>query len=290
MTAATPPLRPLKGVALVVLATLAFAASDVVTKHLTMRLPVAPVVAARYAVNLLLVTLLLWPRIGAAIWRVERGGLVLLRGVCLGLASLTIGLALRVMPVGETVAIVYLAPFAVMLLAAPVLGERPTLAGWIGAGAGFAGVLLILRPGGGLDPWGVGMALINVGFGTAYHLLTRLLSRTESTVALLWHTALIGTLGFGLGALFTLPEVTAAVTPDDLALMGLLGVLATLGHFLFTAAYREAPASLLAPVNYLHLVWAGGLGWLIFDHLPDALALAGMALVCLSGAWAALRR
>ena len=63
-------------------------------------------------------------------------------------------------------------------------------------------------------------------------------------------------------------------------MMALLGALATLGHFLFTAAYREAPASLL---NYLHLFWAGGLGWLIFGHLPDGWSLAGMALVCASG-------
>ena len=72
-------------------------------------------------------------------------------------------------------------------------------------------------------------------------------------------------------------------------MMILLGVLMTVGHFLFTAAYREAPASLLAPVNYLHLFWAGGLGWLIFGHLPDGWSLAGMALVCASGVAVAVR-
>jgi drug/metabolite transporter (DMT)-like permease len=280
--------RPLKGIALVVLATLAFAASDVVTKHLTMRHPVAPVVAARYAVNLALVTLVLWPRLGPGLWQVNRRWLVMLRGICLALASLTMGLALRVMPVGETVAIVYLAPFVVLLLSAPVLGERVGLAGWLGALVGFAGVLLILRPGGGLDPLGVTMALVNVGFGTAYHLLTRLLARTESTVAMLWHTALIGTLGFGIGAAFTPPVQT--VTGLDVVLMLVLGGLATVGHVLFTAAYREAPAGLLAPVNYLHLVWATGLGWFAFAHVPDGVALIGITLVCASGAWAALRR
>ena len=175
----------------------------------------------------------------------ERRLLVMLRGICLALASLTMSLALRVMPVGETVAIVYLAPFVVLLLSAPVLGERVGLAGWLGALVGFAGVLLILRPGGGLDPLGVTMALVNVGFGTAYHLLTRLLARTESTVAMLWHTALIGTLGFGIGAAFTPPVQT--VTGLDVVLMLVLGGLATVGHVLFTAAYREAPASTLAP-------------------------------------------
>ncbi len=68
----------------------------------------------------------------------------------LALASLTMGLALMRMPVGETVAIIYMSPFAVMLLAAWLLSEKPMLASWIGALVGFAGVLLIVRPGAGV--------------------------------------------------------------------------------------------------------------------------------------------
>ena len=203
------------------------------------------------------------------------------RGLCLALASLTMGFALRLMPVGETVAIVYLSPIAVMLLAIPLLGERVGPAGWTSAAMGFLGVLLIVRPGGGLDPLGVAFALVNAGFATAYHLLTRFLAHSESTIALLYQTALVGSVFFCLMALGSLGDL--AVSPADLAMMVLLGALMTLGHFLFTAAYREAPASLLAPVNYLHLFWAGGLGWLIFGHLPDGWSLAGMALVCASG-------
>ena len=75
----------------------------------------------------------------------------------------------------------------------------------------------------------------------------------------------------------------------DLALMVVLGVLATVGHFLFTAAYREAAASLLAPVNYLHLVWAAALGAAVFGHVPDAITLVGMAMVAGAGAAVALR-
>ena len=68
-----------------------------------------------------------------------------------------------------------------------------------------------------------------------------------------------------------------------------LVVFATLRHFLFTAAYREAPASPLAPVNYLHLVWATVLGAGVFGHKPDAISLAGMALVCASSVANAVR-
>jgi drug/metabolite transporter (DMT)-like permease len=278
--------RPLKGIVLVALATLTFAAADVLTKQLSMRHPVAVVVAVRYLVNLGLLAVVLYPRLGAGLWRVQRRGLVLLRGLFLALSSLTMALALRLMPVGETVAIIYLSPFAVMLLAGPLLGEKVTRWGWIWAVMGFAGVLLILRPGGGLDPYGVAFALINAGFATGYHLLTRLLAGSETTAAMLFQTALVGSVFFSLGALGSLDQLDIAAT--DYGWMAVLGALAAAGHFLFTAAYREAPASLLAPVNYLHLVWAAGLGWVIFGHMPEAPSLAGMALVCASGVALAL--
>jgi drug/metabolite transporter (DMT)-like permease len=271
-------MRPMKGVLFVALATLAFALADVVTKQQTMRHPVSVVVAVRYLVNLGLLTFFLGPSLGSGLWRTDRRSLVLLRGLCLAFASLTMGLALQLMPVAETVAIIYLAPFAVMLLAIPLLGERVGPAGWTGAATGFLGVLLIVRPGGDLAPLGVALALVNAAFATAYHLLTRSLAQSESTIAMLYQTALVGSAFFGLLALGSLDDLAVGWT--DFAMMSLLGALATLGHFLFTAAYREAPASLLAPVNYLHLFWAGGLGWLIFGHLPDGWSLAGMALVC----------
>jgi drug/metabolite transporter (DMT)-like permease len=277
----------LKGVGLVTLATLLFALADVITKHLTMLYAVPLVVLLRYLVNLALLTAVLAPRHGRALFRIRRTGLVLVRALSLSVASLSLGLALRHMPLGETVAITYLAPVAVMIAAIPLLGERAGLVGWLAAAAGFLGVLLIVRPGAGLDAWGVVFALVTAAASATYHLLSRVLARTETTIALLFHTALAGAVVFGL--------LTAVVwdglwpSLPDLGLTLALGVLATLGHALFTAAYREAPASLLAPVNYLHLVWAGILGWLFFAHAPDGLTLSGMALVTAAGVAVALR-
>ena len=275
----------MRGILMVSLAVLAFAVSDVVMKHLAASHSVPVIVAVRYLINLGLLAVILGPRHGGGLWRTRRTGLVAVRALSLAMGSLTMGLALQLMPVGETVAIVYLAPFLVMLLAVPLLGEKVTLVGWLGAIAGFLGVLLIVRPGAGLDPWGVVFAVTNAGFATGYHLLTRFLARTETMVAMLFHTALIGSVFFCLAALPNLQGFAPGLF--DIGLLLLLGALATLGHFLFTAAYREAPASLLAPVNYLHLAWAGGLGWLVFGHVPGWLSTAGMALVCLGGVAAA---
>lgn len=278
--------RPLVGIVLVAVATLAFGFSDILTKHLSSLYPVPVVMAVRYLVNLLLLAAFLWPSLGARLWRAHRLRLVIVRGLCLAAASLTLGWALRLMPVGETVAIIYLAPFAVMALSVPLLGERVSSIGWAGAAIGFLGVLLIVRPGGSLDPVGVGIAVVNAGLATAYHLLTRLLGRTETTVSMLFHSAWVGALIFCALAAPDLPRF--APTALDIGLMLALGCLMTLGHYLFTAAYRQAPASLLAPVNYLHLVWSSGLGWLAFGHAPDGLSLVGITLVTLAGAGIAI--
>jgi drug/metabolite transporter (DMT)-like permease len=281
---------PLKGVALVVAATALFAVADTLGKHLAMLYAATMILAARYSVNLALVALVMGPRHRAALWRTRRPALAALRGLCLAVASITMLLALRRMPVAETVAIIYITPVLVMLASTLFLGERTGLLGWVGAGLGFAGVLLIARPGSGLDPWGVALALGNTVLGTGYHVLTRVLTRTETTMALMFHTALAGAVVFVV--LTLLLGSGSLPTALDAGLMLALGALATAGHLLFTSAYREAPASALAPVNYMHIAFATLMGWLVFRQLPDLPGFVGMALIAVAGltaAWQASR-
>jgi len=281
MTTATTilsgPARPLTGVLLAATATLMFAIADVGMKHMMMLYAVPIVAAVRYVVSLTVLTAVMAPRHGRRLWHTQRTGLVLLRGFTLAGSSFTLGLALQVMPVGEAIAIMYLAPFIVMLLAPRLLGERGRAVAWIGAVAGFTGVLIIARPGGGLDPFGVTMGFATAALAAAYQLLSRELARTETTAAMMFHSMLAGVVFFGPLALFThrgpLPDLA------DLGFITVLGLAALVGHSLLTAAYRDASASLLAPVNYLHLFWAGRLGWIAFGHVPDGWSMVGMALV-----------
>ena len=282
-----PEGNPLKGVALVAAATLMFAAGDTLGKHLALLYATPLILSARYGINLGLVALTMAPRHGRAIWHTQRTGLVLLRGLFLATATITMLLALRVMPVAETVAIIYITPVLLMLASGPILGERVPPVGWICAALGFAGVLLIARPGSGLDPWGVGLCLLNAVLGTGYHLLTRILTRTETTMALLFHTALVGSvLSVALTVILGVQVLPSAA--DSLLILA-YGTLATLGHLLLTSAYREAPAATLAPVNYMHIAFATVLGWLVFSQMPDVLGFAGMALIAAAGLLAAWR-
>lgn len=279
--------RPLHGVGLVVAATLLFAMADTLGKHLVLTHAAILVLAARYVVNLGIVAVVMLPRHGPALWRTRRTGLVVLRGACLAVASITMLQALRVMPVAETVAIIYIAPVLVMLAAGTVLGEKVSLLGWVSACLGFAGVLLVARPGSGLDPLGVALALANACLATGYHLLTRVLARTETTMALMFHTALVGAVVF-CGLVLALGAGALPHSFDATLMLG-LGALATVGHLMFTAAYRETPASILAPVNYMHIAFATLLGGLVFRQLPDALGFAGMAAIAAAGMLAAWR-
>jgi len=276
-----PDGRPLVGVLMVMASVLLFAGNDIITKLLVTSYPVPLVAAMRYITQLVLMLALLLPRMGPRLLKTERTGLVLLRSGCLVVSTLGMGLAFQRMPVPESVSIVFLAPMLVVLVAGPVLGEKVAAASVLAAVAGFAGVLLIVRPGGGLDFLGVIFVLIAVTTSVVYYLLSRVLARTESTLSMLFYTALVGAICFGV----TLPWSWSGPAPDlpTVLMFASQGVATGLGHYLFTAAHREATASLLAPVGYMQLLWVGLLSWLVFGHLPDALTIAGMALVTLAG-------
>lgn len=279
--------QPLRAAILCNLALLLFACMDTTTKYLAASFDVPLIVACRFIGNVALMLAFVAPTRAREMVQTQRTGLVWVRGGCLAASSLLIGLALQRMPVAETTAILFLSPMVVALLAGPLLAERIGWQGWGTALLGFGGVLLIVRPGSGLEAMGVLFALGAVIVTAAYQMLSRLLAASERTLALLFYSALIGAIVFGA----TLPWFLAGrpPTPVEAGLLALLGVLGGLGHFLFTAAFRYAPASLLAPMTYLQLIWASLLGWLVFAHVPDLVSLLGMVVVGLSGVLVALR-
>jgi len=282
-----PPVNIWRGALLIATATFLFAASDAAIKAASFTLSPPFIVAFRYAANLALLLLILLPQGAPLPPPTTRTRLVIIRALCLSCLSVFVAIALSRMPVGETVAITFLAPVIVTILARPTLGEKVGATGWFAAFAGFVGVLLIARPGAGLDPVGVTFALLTAAGSATYQLLSRALARTETTGALLFHAVLMGVLTSAI----TLPWSWPTTLPDmtTLALLGWIGTATLLGHFLFTAAYRYAPAAALAPVTYLHLGWAVFWGWLAFAHLPDTVTLAGLTLAAGAGLAVSLR-
>ena len=181
--------------------------------------------------------------------------MVLIRAACLAAASLLLALALKRMPIAEASSIVFLGPILVVVMAGPILHETIGMVGWVAVIVGFTGVLFIARPGAGLDTAGVALAFSTAVVTAIYQLLSRVLARSESTLAMLFYSAVVGAVLFGVCA----PWFWGGERPTLLHVILFLaiGALAGIGHFLFTAAHRVAPASMLAPLQYVQLLFAG---------------------------------
>ncbi len=277
---------PLRAISLILLAVMLFASMDTAGKFLMTKFNVPLVAAVRYGINLVLLTLVVAPSQGKALWQTNRTRLVVLRGCALATATFFAGLALQRMPVGEAVSIFYLQGFGIILAGGFFLGERISPLGWLAAIVGFGGVLLIARPGGALPLIGVVFALICAAISVVYVLLSRVLATTESTTAMLFHVALAGAVLFSTLLFFNWQAYS--FTGLDIGLLGFMGVASLAGHYLFTKAYRYAPASMLAPFNYFHIAFAVIAGWLVYNHVPDRWALMGMVMIAISGATIAL--
>ena len=272
---------PSTAILMIVGAVACFSVSEAIIKWLASRYPVPLLIWARYTVHCLLMVLVLGPSQRGRLLATGRPALHVLRAGLLLATSLCGLSAFQRLPLAEATAIAFCSPLIVTLLARPLLGERVGPARWVAVLVGFAGVMLVARPGSGLVPDGVLFAFATAVVYALYQILTRKLSSTESPVTLLFHTALIGST-LTTAALPWMNHGPEPALPDYLA-MGAMGVLAGCGHFLLTRAFREAPASLLSPLLYVQLLWATLFGWLIFDQLPDQVALGGMLVIGTAG-------
>lgn len=280
-SAQRPP-RLVLGMTLFALATVMFACLDATTKYLSQSYPVGLIAWCRYVVHFVVMTALLAPRMGKALYRTGRPFAQTFRGLLLVSVTLLMIAAFARMPLAEATAVIFASPLLVTLLARPVLGERIGPLRASAAIVGFIGVWVITKPGSGLDPLGTAFALTASVMYAAYQIATRALSRTESPITLLYFTALAGTVTLTLA----LPWLGTwhMPTPLEGALLCVLGIFGATGHYLLTLAFREAPATLLSPLVYVQLVWATTIGVVVFGQAPEPGALVGALIVATAGA------
>jgi drug/metabolite transporter (DMT)-like permease len=283
MTGAQHALR--HALPLFVLAGLCLASLDATAKFLVRDHPVLLVVWARYAGQMAIVTPYAWHRAGRGFWRTRRLRAQLVRSLYLVIATGCFFTGLRYLPLAEASAITFMAPLFVVALSLPVLGERPTRPRIVASLAGFAGILLLVRPGApALHPAAVllvGAALANA----LYQLATRKL-RDENPQTMLFYSALVGTVLLTATVPFALEA--SPISWRDGGLLLLSGLLAGVGHGLFIAAFARAPAALLAPFTYLQIAWAVLYGILVFGQHPDGWSAVGIGIVVASGVALAL--
>ncbi|MER1969003.1 DMT family transporter [Castellaniella sp. GW247-6E4] len=278
--------RPWLGPVLMCLAGLCFAMLDSATKYLAAFYPLTQIVWGRYAAQTLLLALVFAPRMGWSLFHAHSYPLQLLRGLCLFSASILVINGFARLPLTETSAILFLAPLIVTLLSGALLKEKARRMDWVAVCCGFAGVLIIARPGGGLLTWAilfpVGAAVCNA----LYQIVTRSTRSSEHPVTSNLYTGMVGTALL----LPVMPAVWMPMLWTDLLLVGGSGCIAAVGHLVITKALSYSPAAALGPYSYFQLVFVAALSWMIFGTLPDAVSWIGILVIATGGLMISVRR
>ena len=282
------PASALTGIVLVTVAVACFATLDTTTKWTTASVPLLMGLWFRYFFQASVTTAAMLPLRGLALLRTAHPKFQCLRGVLLLTSSMFSFLSLKHMPVGEFTAIVMITPLVITLVAA-LLGDRVSLLRWLLVVGGFVGTLVIIRPGGETFSWATLLPLGLVGTNAWFQVLTSRLAKTADPFTMHFYTGWIGTLVASLAVPFVWVPV------HDLHLWGgmvLMGLMATIGHFLLILAYARTPAATLTPFLYGQIGFAMLGGWLVFSHVPDRWATLGILLVAFcgaAGAWLTVR-
>lgn len=268
------------GIGLVTLATLCFATLDACAKWLVTSLPVFEVVWLRFLTHTVLMSLLLAPVYGAELVRMCSVRLQLLRAAMLGAMTALNFWALQYLQLAETGAIQFSVPLMIGVISAWWLKERLDLRRWIAIAAGFAGVLLVIRPGTqGFHP-AILLSVMNAVLYALFNLLTRRMVATESPASMQLISALGATVL--LLPLAWLHWRWPAGTLEWL-LIAVCGLCGGLGHYFVAKAHRHASAAVLAPFLYQQIIYMTLWGWLVFAQVPDAFVVAGSLVVVTSG-------
>jgi len=259
--------------------------NDAAAKLLTDRYAPIQIVFLRNLIAVPLIAALILAVFGRTGLRSRHLRLHALRGLLMVVAAALFFTALRVMPLAEATALVFSAPIFITALSVPLLGERVGWRRWAAVLVGFVGVLVIVRPGSAAFQLA---ALLPVGTALGYALFmitARWIGRDERLWTMMLFAMFFPLLYSALPAF----AVWTPVQPRDVALFGAMAVCGSLGLSLIGQAFRMAPAAIVAPFDYTALIWATGLGWLIWGDIPGAWTIAGAAIIMSSGVFIILR-
>lgn len=242
-----------------------------------------------------LARLLIQAVILVAVWTVsERRSLPaptrsqMIRGVLLASASLSYIWAVTLLPLADATAIYFVSPFLLTLFAALFLGEKLGLRRIAAIAAGFTGALIVTRP--SFDQFGPAalLPLLSAGFVAIVFTITRGLNNREKPFALQFWICASGSVTIAAAMIVAAPlqmPFLALTQPSlsDWGLLVALGCVGTLTQLLAIKALQLAPAGALAPMQYLEILSASLLGYLVFADVPDAPTLLGIAIIVTAG-------
>jgi drug/metabolite transporter (DMT)-like permease len=286
LTAAEQEAQSLKaGIAIVLVGVFMFACVDTLNKVLGQSHSIAQILWVRFLIFVPIALALSYKRHGGLTWRSQRP---LLQGARAALLVIEMGFfvaALTYLPLADVQAIAASAPLMVVALSVPFLGEKVGWRRWSAVAVGFAGVLIIVRPGFESMSTGTILTLIGTAMWAVYQIMLRIVGRYDPAPTTALWTAVIGLAMTSLVVPFHWTEPS----PLGWFLLLLIGILGAAGHTVFMKAFTLAPASALQPFTYTQLVLVTILGWLVFGDLPDGWTVAGASLIVAAGLYSIYR-
>lgn len=293
--------RNLVGVLSLCAGVFVFSMQDAILKGLSGSHAVTLAIVLRSIVGLPILFAMVWYERGPGALRTKNWKLLVARGLILLTSYTTYYMAFPALPLAEAVALFFTSPIFVTILAAVFLREKVSLQAWAAVIAGFAGVLIILRPGSGLFEPAALLSLLSAAAYAFSMILARRYSADESTTVMAFYVNFVYMFAAtGVALVFHLLGVTHAAHPSleflvrpwampdltDLALMGLCGVIAALGMTLLTHAYRLARANLVTVFEYTGMLWVPLWGFLFFQEIPRWTTVIGTLIIIAAGIFA----
>lgn len=276
----------LRGILLMCAGVALFPFMNAAVKLLGQGYPVGQIVWARFTGHLVIMLLVFLPHYGRRLLATRRPGVQIGRSLLMLASNLVFVVAITRVPLATASAIGFTSPLIVTALSVPLLGESVGIRRWSAVLVGFAGALLVIRPGSGLHDPAVLLLLLSSAAYALYQIATRWVSLYDGAATGIVFTALLGALAmsFVMPFIFVPPR-----NPLDLALFCSLGLLGGAGHYLVIRAFQSGPAAVIAPLGYIELIGTTILGYLIFDNFPDLWTWVGAAVIIASGIYIAFR-
>jgi S-adenosylmethionine uptake transporter len=276
---------PLSGILIALLAFALFAAHDVVIKLLGAGYAVFQIVFFSVLLTFPLVVLMVMRDPDAGTLRPVHPWWTLIRTAAAVATGFCAFYAFTVLPLAQVYAIIFASPMVITVLSIPLLGERVGIHRGGAVVVGLLGVLIVLRPGATHLTLGHAAALVTALMGGLSAVIMRKIGRDERTAVMMLYPMMANFVV--MGAL--LPFVYVPLPLGDLALQGLMAVLAFGASVALIVAYRRAEAVLIAPMQYSQIIWAALYGWLFFDEAIDAGTAIGATVIIASGFYIVLR-
>ncbi len=280
--------QTVQGLLLMTVAMLVAPAMDAIAKFISGTIPAVEVGTARFFFQFIYLAPIVlalkgspgfWPRLPL---------LNTIRALLMAAATVIFFTAVKWMPVADAIAIFFVEPLILTVISAMFLNEQ---IGWQRITAvciGFLGSLLVIQPSYSIFGAISLLPLVTAVLFACYLALTQIIARTEAPLTMQTFTGFVGTIVLAIVMIFgtTLQiELLSPVWPSSLEwfLLASVGLIAATVHLMITHAFKRAPASALAPFQYLEIIGATALGYFIFGDFPDTLKWIGTFIIVASG-------